>query len=155
MPKIGIFSVGVNFQVKQKRIIKAWMESIVQSESFHVKQINLIFCDDLFLLNINKQYLSHDYYTDIITFDLADSELNIVESEIYISVDSVLENSNNLKLSFSEELYRVIAHGILHLVGYNDKKKTERERMREKESQYIAKLLLFHVKQSYNIKRGV
>ncbi len=151
MAKILFFSEGVGFQIKQKRLVKNWIISIAESESFHVKQIDFIFCSDVYLLNINKQFLSHDYYTDIITFDRSDSGDKYLESDIYISIERVLENAENLGLGFTEELYRVMSHGVLHLLGYNDKSKIGAKKMRAKESEHISSIG-FHVKQNYKIK---
>ena len=97
--------------------------------------INYVFCTDKVLLEINRKYLKHDLFTDIITFDL--SESRSVRAEIYISIDQVRENARMLGVSFKSELHRVIFHGILHLCGFMDKSKSEREKMREKEDYYL------------------
>lgn len=96
--------------------------SIVESESFHVKQIVFVFCRDSYLLEVNKKFLSHDYYTDVITFEYSSPlAKTLIESDIYISLDRVLDNGNVFGLGFTEELYRVMSHGVLHLLGYKDK----------------------------------
>jgi probable rRNA maturation factor len=97
--------------------------------------VNYIFCSDHYLLQINKQFLQHDYFTDIITFDL--SVTDVIEAEIYISVDRVRDNASTLKVSFEDEILRVIIHGALHLCGYKDKKKSEIEKMRNREGHYM------------------
>ncbi len=106
-------------------------------EGKEIESVNYIFCTDKALLNINQQFLSHDFYTDIITFDLSDSKA--IQAEIYISVDRVKENAQNLGVSFKSELHRVIFHGVLHLCGYRDKKVEEIKGMRRKEEFYLKK----------------
>lgn len=102
------------------------------------KKLNItyVFCSDEHLLNMNKQFLEHDYYTDIITFPLFENEKEI-EAEIYISVDRVKDNAIKLKTDFQEELHRVIFHGVLHLMGYKDKSKADKETMRGMENKWI------------------
>lgn len=101
--------------------------------------INYIFCTDNALLKINRQFLNHDFYTDIITFDL--SESTSVRAEVYISVDRVKDNAQEIGVSFKSEVHRVIFHGALHLCGYKDKSKKEKEKMRRKEEFYLKKYL--------------
>jgi probable rRNA maturation factor len=121
--------------LNDKKGVKDFVVSIFNKEGRPLKKINYIFCSDEYLLEINKSYLQHDYYTDIITFDLSDQEGTI--GEIYISVDRVKENSKSHATSFSTELLRVIFHGALHLIGYKDKKKSEITIMRDKEEYYL------------------
>ena len=102
-----------------------------------LQSINYIFCTDKAVLEINRQFLAHDFYTDIITFDLSDS--NAIQAEIYISVDRVKDNATQLGVSFKSELHRIIFHGVLHLCGYKDKKRGEIEEMRSKEGFYLNK----------------
>lgn len=150
MAKILFFSEGVDFQIKQKKIVKSWIMSIVESESFHVKQIVFVFCRDSYLLEVNKKFLSHDYYTDVITFEYSSPlAKTLIESDIYISLDRVLDNGNVFGLGFTEELYRVMSHGVLHLLGYKDKDEKDLKKMRNKETAYKP---LFHVKQTYKRK---
>lgn len=101
--------------------------------------INYIFCTDKALLEINRQFLSHDFYTDIITFDLSDA--HEIQAEIYISVDRVKDNATQLGVSFKSEMHRVVFHGVLHLCGYKDKSKQEKEEMRRMENLYLSKYL--------------
>ncbi|CAN5255505.1 rRNA maturation RNase YbeY [soil metagenome] len=108
---------------------------LFETERLPLKKVNYIFCSDDYLLHINKAFLQHDYYTDIITFDL--SEKKLIIGEIYISIDRVRENAEVNKASFKEEILRVIFHGALHLCGYNDKTKSEVLTMRQKERFYI------------------
>jgi len=119
-----------------------WIKKIIKSESKLFGEINYIFCDDDYLLDINIKHLNHDYYTDIITFNYC--EEGMISGDIFISVDRVEENAQTYKVSFDEELLRVMSHGVLHLIGYNDKSIIEEEIMRKKEDE---KIKLFHVKQ--------
>ena len=122
-------------KLRERRKIKAFVKSIFEMEGKELKEINYIFCSDLYLLEINRKYLQHDYLTDIITFDL--SESNATVGEVYISSDRVSENSKIHRTTYSQELLRVIFHGALHLVGYKDKKKSEITIMRSKEDYYL------------------
>jgi probable rRNA maturation factor len=121
--------------LKQKGLIKDFVIQIFLAEGKALKTINYIFCSDNYLLEINRTYLQHDYYTDIITFDLSEGELTV--GEVYISIERVSENSQFHATSFREEMLRVIFHGALHLIGYRDKKKSEITLMREKEEHYL------------------
>jgi len=116
--------------------LKLFIQSIFKKEKTKAQFINIIFCSDEFLLNINKQYLNHDYPTDIITFEIS-RDLNGITAEIYISVDSVTRNSIDYQSTKKNELHRVIFHGILHLCGYNDKTKEDIALMRFKEDKYL------------------
>lgn len=117
-----------------------WINRIIASEEHLTGDINYIFCDDSYLLNINQQYLNHDTYTDIITFDYTDGK--VISSDIYISVERVKENAVDFKVDFDVEILRVMAHGLLHLAGYKDKSTEEAALMRSKEEE---KIKLFHV----------
>lgn len=127
----------------QKTAIQAFVETIFKKEKKKLAHINYVFCSDAFLLNINRDFLSHDYYTDIITFGLSEPG-EPVEAEIYISVDRVKDNAVQLGVSFKEEMLRVIFHGALHLCGYKDKKKSDITLMREKENHYLSTYLTKH-----------
>jgi rRNA maturation RNase YbeY len=116
---------------------------LVSLESFELGDITLIFCTDEELLAINKEHLAHDYYTDIITFNYNTDSL--LSGDLFISVDRVTDNAMQLGVSLEEELHRVCFHGVLHLLGYNDKTPNEIDAMRQKENFYLNKL--FHVKQ--------
>ncbi len=111
------------------------VEALLAEEGKISDELNYIFCDDDYLLEINKKYLNHDYYTDIITFDY--SEGDELSGDIYISTERVEENSDQEKVHFTEELYRVVFHGALHLCGYNDKNEEDQKLMREKEDYYL------------------
>jgi len=125
--------------IKRKIKVRHFIQGIFGKEKVKVKRINYIFCSDEYLLNINRSFLNHDYYTDIITFNLTDSIIP-VEGEVYISVDRVIENAFILKVKKEEEFLRVIIHGALHLCGYKDKTKRDLKIMRTMENKY---LLLF------------
>ncbi len=112
-----------------------WIKSTILSENNQVGTLNYIFCSDDYLLNLNQDYLQHDTYTDIITFDYTENK--IISSDIFISIDRIQENSQTLNTPFIDELERVCIHGILHLCGYKDKSKQESELMREKEDFYL------------------
>lgn len=128
------FTVPGSF-LKNRTSLKAFIAHLFKKEGKKLTSLNYIFCDDEYLLNINKQYLQHDFYTDIITFELSDTDST--EGEIYISVDRVRENAAQFKTSFKEELHRVIFHGALHLCGYKDKSNTHKAEMRKKEQEYL------------------
>ncbi|HEY4966070.1 MAG TPA: rRNA maturation RNase YbeY, partial [Puia sp.] len=118
-------------------MLKAFILSIFRKERNPLETINIIFCNDKFLLTLNQQFLHHDYYTDIISFPLSGRGRPLV-AEIYISIDRVKDNAKNLESSFREELHRVIFHGILHFCGYQDKSQREIKRMREAEDRCLA-----------------
>ncbi len=124
------------FTLKEKRKLKSWLKSIAVNEGYILKTLSYVFLTDAELLEMNISYLKHDTLTDIITFDLSESPENI-EGDIFISIDRVRENANTFKVSFEKELLRVMAHGVLHLVGYKDKKESEVKEMRDKENYYI------------------
>lgn len=122
----------------KKQITKNWIKSVAENYGKKVGDVNYLFCSDEKILEVNNQYLSHDYYTDIITFDY--SEGNKISGDIFISIDTVRSNSQKFHTDFYEELYRVIIHGILHLCGVNDKSKTEEKAMREAENKALSLL---------------
>lgn len=112
-----------------------WIEKIIISEKKKLGKLSFVFCSDAYLLKVNQDYLQHDYYTDIISFDYTKGRL--ISGDIFISLQRVKENSETLQTTFKKELQRVLAHGILHYCGYNDKTEEEKEMMRKKENQYI------------------
>ncbi|CAA7386346.1 rRNA maturation RNase YbeY [Chryseobacterium fistulae] len=116
---------------------KKWLEDIILSEEKKLGEINYIFCDDEYLLKINQDYLQHDYYTDIITFDYVKGKT--ISGEIFVSLQRISDNASTLSKEYEEELRRVLAHGILHLSGYKDKTEEEEQVMRSKEDFYLAK----------------
>lgn len=114
-----------------------WLEEIIFSEEKKLGEINYIFCDDEYLLKINQDYLQHDYYTDIITFDSVKGKT--ISGEIFVSLQRISDNASSLSKNYEEELRRVLAHGILHLCGYKDKTEAQEIEMRSKEDYYIAR----------------
>lgn len=122
----------IRFQLKNKRLIKAWIKSIAAQNNKKIGEINYIFMTDEALLKINKEYLNHDTYTDIITFDNSEGG-EIIDSDIYISIERIKENATNLSVEFETELKRVLIHGILHLCGFKDKSEQDTQLMRQKE----------------------
>lgn len=122
----------IKYTIKQKRRIVHWIKEIAQSYEKTVGEISIVFVSDDYLLRINNQYLNHNYFTDIITFDY--SNMNKIEGDIFISIETVKSNSKEFNSSFNEEILRVIIHGILHLLGFNDKKPKEKEEMTKKEN---------------------
>ena len=134
--KICFFFDKTNFRLEKRTELKSFIEILFKKEKKRLSSLNYIFCTDKRLLEINRQYLKHDDYTDIITFDLSTSD--VTQGEIYISIDRVRENAKVLGLSFNSELHRVVFHGALHLCGYGDKTKAQLEEMRKKEDAYLS-----------------
>lgn len=120
----------------------AWYTNVCEVEGKSLGDVSLIFCSDEHLLQMNKEYLDHDYYTDIITFDYTEGSL--VSGDLFISIDRVLDNANEFNVAFQDELHRVCVHGLLHLCGYKDKSDSEELLMRSKENQML-ELRKFHV----------
>ena len=129
------FNYETKFLVKNKRKVINWIENVIQLEGQKIGEINYIFCDDNYLLKINISSLKEDSLTDIITFDYRVGD--IISSDIFISIDRVKENSSIFENSFSDELNRVMIHGILHLIGYDDKNDKDKMKMKEKEDYYL------------------
>lgn len=134
--KVYFFYEKRGFSLTQRENLKFFIEGLFKKERKGLLSLNYIFCSDKRLLGINNQYLNHNYYTDIITFDL--SETNETIGEIYISIDRVKDNAKTNGTSFKSELHRVIFHGALHLCGYGDKKAAEKTLMTEKENKYLS-----------------
>lgn len=124
--------------LKERETLKSFLRILFKKEGISLEALRYIFCSDKYLLDINRQYLQHDYYTDIITFNLADPSAP-VQGEIYISIDRVRDNAREFSSSFRQELHRVIFHGALHLCGYRDKTAKEEKRMREKEEECLTR----------------
>lgn len=139
--KINFYSEN-EFTLEGAEKYISWIDKVITSEGKKLEELSYIFCDDDYLFKLNKEYLQHDTYTDIITFDY--SVGTILQGDIYISTQRVDENSSEYNVSFEEELRRVIIHGVLHLCGYKDKTEEEASLMRQKEDE---KLKLFHVEQ--------
>ena len=136
------FNYEIDFEILEETIYTNWISSVIISENKSEGEINYIFCDDDYLVEINQQYLNHDTLTDIISFDY--SLGNEIHGDIYISIERVRENAEEFKVSFEEELKRVMIHGVLHYCGYKDKSESDELLMRFKEDE---KIKLFHVKQ--------
>ena len=128
---IPTFEIDQEFANQQIR-------QLIEKENKESGEISVIFCSDEYLLEMNKTHLNHDYYTDIITFNYVDN--NLISGDLFISVDRVKENAGKYNVHFYKELYRVILHGVLHLVGYNDKTNDEKKLMREMENYYLRKI---------------
>ena len=137
---IRFFSDGLSFQPKNKRKISQWLKQVAVGEGKQIGNLCYVFVSDEKILEINKEFLKHDYYTDIITFD--DSTENTISGEMYISIDTVRSNAEKYQSDFCNELLRVIVHGVLHLCGYHDKTKKEKNLMRTKETDYLASIAL-------------
>ena|SRR5687768_5555818 len=128
----------INFSLKKKAAVIKWIETVIRKEKKQLGEIHFIFCSDAFLLKLNKQYLNHTTFTDIITFDY--SEGKKLNGEIYISIPRVKENAKKFEVAFEHELHRVMIHGVLHLCGYKDKTKSQKKKIREKEDACLSML---------------
>ena len=154
MKKIKFFFTEVNITaLKNRKPLKKFISNIFVVEKLQLRELNYIFCNDAYLLDINKEFLHHDYYTDIITFNLSLQKSDI-SGEIYISIDRVKENALSNKVSFKEELHRVIFHGALHLCGYNDKKKNDKKEMRIAENRCLDQYLRRAIVQRIPVSPG-
>ena len=142
LSKINFYSEN-DFILDDEDLYTSWLEVVIASEAKKLEELTYIFCDDEYLLKINMEYLDHDTYTDIITFDYSVGK--ILQGDIYISIERVAENAETFNVKFEEELRRVLVHGILHLSGYKDKEESDVALMRSKEEE---KMKLFHVEQS-------
>ncbi len=129
---IRFFTEDIAFTLKDSNKLVTWVSGVINAENKIAKTINYIFCSDSYLLDKNLTYLNHNTYTDIVTFDNSES-LEEVEADIFISINRVKENAVTLNVSFENELHRVMIHGILHLLGQNDKSDAEKKEMRKKE----------------------
>ncbi|MBQ4433783.1 MAG: rRNA maturation RNase YbeY [Bacteroidales bacterium] len=127
-----LFNSLNDFNLRQKLLYKRWLKELAALEGYKIGDINYIFCDDEYLLGVNQQYLQHDTYTDIITFDYVEGK--ILNGDIYISTERVRENARIYQVDFENELKRVLSHGVLHLCGYKDKTDADAAQMREKEN---------------------
>lgn len=137
MQKVNFYFLDRKYGIRDRTGLKRAVERLFEKEKKKLVTLNYIFCSDEYLLEINKTYLKHNYFTDIITFDLSEERDKII-GEIYISIDRVLDNAIRLHVSKRQELCRVIFHGGLHLCGYRDKKAAEKIQMRKKEDEYLA-----------------
>lgn len=133
---VRFFTEDSSFEFKYKQFTRKWLKMVAGSELKKLCDVNVIFCSDNYILDINIKYLSHDYYTDIITFDYCEGDK--LSGDLFISVDSVRENACFYGTEFDDELNRVIVHGLLHLIGYDDHKKEDIKVMRSKEDYYLS-----------------
>lgn len=133
---INFFREDIDFKLSDPELIQNWIAGIIKDHQKVPGDINYIFCNDEYLHEINVSYLSHDTYTDIITFNQSTDEL-VIEADIYISVERVAENAKTLKTAFEQEIKRVIIHGILHLLGFEDHSESDKKQMRLKEDECL------------------
>ena len=134
------FNYETDFELENEAQYEDWISRIIESEGFDEGEINYIFCDDEYLHKINVEYLDHDTLTDIISFDYTVG--NLIQGDIFVSIERVKDNANDFKVSFDEELKRVLSHGVLHYCGYKDKSPKDEALMRSKEDE---KMQMFHV----------
>jgi probable rRNA maturation factor len=137
MAQIDFFAQDISFKLFKPAKTRLWIKHVIRLEKKHLAHINYIFCSDLYLLGINKQYLNHRTLTDIITFDTSEGE-NEIEGDVFMSIERVQANAAELATTFDDELHRVMIHGVLHLVGYADKSAREKSEMRKKEDAYLS-----------------
>ena len=135
--RINFFNEDITYKLEKKIATRLWISSTIKQEGFTLQELNFIFCSDEYLLNINQQYLKHNTYTDIVTFDNT-NEKDVIVGDIFISIDRVRENSKAYNVSETDELHRVLIHGTLHLLGYKDKKKADKILMTQKEDHYLS-----------------
>jgi rRNA maturation RNase YbeY len=133
---ITYYTEDTSFAFKEKRLTNRWLKLVAESEVRRLGDISIIFCSDSYILDVNMKYLQHDYFTDIITFDYCEG--NRLSGDLFISVDSVRENASFYGTEFAEELNRVIVHGLLHLIGYDDHTEEDIAVMRAKENYYLS-----------------
>lgn len=128
---IFFHSEEIDFQLKKKKKVRNWLIELAKTEDKTIEELNYIFCSDEYLLEVNKEHLDHDYFTDVITFDYCED--NLISGDIFISIDRVKENAASFGKTFKNELRRVMAHGLLHLMGYKDKNEADEAEMRKME----------------------
>lgn len=136
---IRFFTEEIKFNLKNRNKLRKWICRVIAYENKKCGAINYIFCSDNYLLKINQQYLKHNTFTDIVSFENNDAEL--INGDIFISIERVKENSKQLGLPFSNELHRVMIHGVLHFLGYSDKSKIQKEKMRKQEDACLKKFI--------------
>lgn len=133
---VSFFTEDIVFPFKEKRLTSRWLKFVAGSEAKRLGDISVIFCSDNYILDVNIKYLQHDYYTDIITFDYCEGDT--LSGDLFISIDSVRENASFYGTMFADELNRVIVHGLLHLIGYDDHSDEDIAVMRSKENYYLS-----------------
>jgi rRNA maturation RNase YbeY len=138
MPAIQFFEEDIPYKLKNKTAVRKWITEAIANEGFKLSELTYVFCSDEYLLQINQQYLNHDTYTDIITFDNSE-EHNTIAGDIFISIERIKENAAKFAVTETQELHRVIIHGALHLLGYKDKTVADKKKMTLKEDYYLSK----------------
>ena len=137
MKEVQLFFLEPVSVLRDRNTLKNFISKTASRMGRPISALNLIFCSDEYLLNINKEYLHHDYYTDIITFDLSENKKSTITADIYISIERVRENAKQINVPIYKELHRVIFHGLLHLLGYKDKLKKDQISMRKMEDKLL------------------
>jgi rRNA maturation RNase YbeY len=137
---ISFHATAISFRLRQARQVRQWLLKILHERGFSSSGISYIFCSDEYLLRINQEYLQHHDYTDIITFPYHEPNSKQVAGDIFISIDRVKENAKNYRVTFQQELYRVMAHGCLHVMGWTDATTAEKEAMRVEEDKCLARI---------------
>lgn len=137
---VNFFSEGVTFILKNKTLLRSWFIQCAFAEKKKLGTLNYIFCSDIHLKKINKRYLDHNYFTDIITFPDSEPASKLLGGDIFISIDRVKENAHAFNVTFTEELHRVMVHGLLHLCGHGDKTDQQKKNMRKLEDFYLDKI---------------
>lgn len=132
---VSYFTQDTAFMYKDRRLTTRWLKEVALREGCKIGAVSVIFCSDPVILDVNRKYLGHDYYTDIITFDYCEEE--VLNGDLFISVDTVRANAAEYGTLFHEELSRVIVHGVLHLIGYDDHSEADIAEMRMKENEYL------------------
>ncbi len=138
MADIHFFKEDVRFNLLSQTRLRKWIGLAVRQNKFQLKELNFIFCSDHYLLNLNKKFLGHNFFTDIITFDNSEDRKSVA-GDIFISYDRVKSNATEFKVPVKDELHRVMIHGVLHLLGYSDKTKKAQELMRKSEDEWLSK----------------
>ncbi len=133
---VSYYTEDILFNFKERRLTSRWLKFVAESELKRLGDISIIFCSDNYILDVNIKYLQHDYFTDIITFDYCEG--NKLNGDLFISIDSVRENASFYGTEFADELNRVIVHGVLHLIGYDDHTEEDIKVMRSKENYYLS-----------------
>lgn len=133
---VRFYFEDTDFVFRQRKLTADWLKMVAGSEIKTLGQVSVIFCSDNYLLEINRKYLSHDYFTDIITFDYCEGD--VLSGDLFISIDTVKDNAEFYKSGFEQELNRVIVHGLLHLIGYDDHTEEQKKQMRAKENYYLS-----------------
>jgi probable rRNA maturation factor len=137
---IYFFNEDITFKLSRKNHIKRWLQDIAAYRGFVIRDLNFIFCSDNYILSINRQYLNHDYFTDVITFDNS-VRYGFIEGDVYISLDSVKSSADEFHTDVIAEIYRVLSHSVLHLIGFNDKTANQKKLMRSLENHFITQIL--------------